>query len=165
MDHRRSVVQAPAQSKVSYEARTGSPGHDHVASWKIPRTETAQPLWASMFDCPHGGQCFSLHPVWTPVSIYTLSVSHLPPFAAVKSVACLLDDILIGMGEAALRFPEAFEAFSSSSWTNPEPPIYVDGTSQVYVGGKGEWISMSSKPYEKQSDTLLLWSHIIIPGN
>ena len=38
-------VQPPAHSRLSCELRSASSGLCPVGSWKIPRTETAQPLW------------------------------------------------------------------------------------------------------------------------
>lgn len=78
--HRRSLVQPPTQSKVSYEAWTDSPELYPVGSWKFPRTETAQTLWVSCSNVwlPSWGEFFSLYSVWTTVSMYSLCVSCPP---------------------------------------------------------------------------------------
>ena len=117
-----------------------------------------------MFDCPHGEKLFpyiqcELLFQFTPfVSLVLL------PFAAVRSVVCLLDDLLVGRGELLLD-PLKPSPLPAEQTLGPGTPMYVYGTSRVYVGGKGECIVIPSKPYEKQSEKLLLWSHIIIQSN
>lgn len=116
---------------------------------------------APMFLCPHGEilfpyiQCELLFQFTPFVSLV------LPPFAAVKSVACLLDDLLIGM-RGLLLDPLKPSPLPFEQTLGPGTPGTYMG---VYVGGKGECILMPSKPYEKQREKLLLWSHIVIQSN
>lgn len=71
-DFRRSLVQPPAQGRVSYESRLGCSGLNPVGFWKTPWMETAQVLWAApLFDCPHGKEVF-------PFSLVSIYVCYLP---------------------------------------------------------------------------------------
>lgn len=71
-DFRRSLVQPPAQGRVSYESRLGCLGLNPVGFWKTPWMETAQVLWAApLLDCPHGKEVF-------PFSLVSIYVCYLP---------------------------------------------------------------------------------------
>lgn len=63
----RSLVRPPAHSQTDCEVGLGCAGLNPVVSWKPPRLETTQPLWAP-FQCVSvlgvGGN-FSLYAVWT----------------------------------------------------------------------------------------------------
>lgn len=76
----RSLTQPCAQGRSSVEVRAGC----SVWSWKLPRTETAQPLWETSFPAwlPEGWKGFSLNPTWiTSISTYAwcFSFSHHAP--------------------------------------------------------------------------------------
>lgn len=82
-----------------------------------------------MFDCLHGEnffpyiQCELLFQCTPFVSLV------LPPFTAVKSVACLLNDLLIGMGGGLLLDPLKLSLLPAKQILGPGTPVYVYGTS------------------------------------
>lgn len=71
MDLMTFLVQSPAQSSLKSEARPVGWGLCLAESWKPPRTETVQHLWAacSIAGLSSGWKSFSLCLVWTSLFI------------------------------------------------------------------------------------------------
>lgn len=61
--------------------------------------------------------------------MYTLMSLVLPPFTAVKSVACLFNDLLIRMGGGLLLDPLKPSPLPAEQILGPGTPVYVYGTS------------------------------------
>lgn len=104
----KSLVQHLAQRRI----RAGFSGHYPVGSWKPPRVETVQPLWA---------MCSS---VW--LSLWGRSVSLNPCACSLPSSLCLLYRVQlfpwwvpIGMGALQVSFPKAIP---SPGWPVPVRP-------------------------------------------
>lgn len=133
----------------------GHPRLCHVGSWAPGRPEIAQTSCASSFNVwlPSWGETFSSYPIQiAPVSVYTLYCVLLPLLAAAtKSLAHLADD-LQGADVSLLQ---------PSLWAERGPHVCMWDVTDTCWG----CISMPAKPYEKQSEKLLLWSHIRIQSN
>jgi len=84
----------------------------------------------------------------------------LSPFAAVTSMACLLDDLLISTREipSSLLLSQLKKPWALGH------PMHM-GSQEHMFGGSRECILMPTKQYEKQSEKLLQKSHIIIQSN
>lgn len=118
------LVQPPAQIRVSLGVRWGCSGPYPVASWKSLRRETAWPLWAtsSTVEVSLWGKGFCLHLFWTflffSLCLWLSSSNH-----ALLCRLCLIYDLLIGTGGAAVSAPKAV---SSPGWESPVLSVTPD---------------------------------------
>lgn len=117
-------------------------------SWTPRRPEIAQPPRArcSSVWLPSWGEAQN-----APISIYTL-YPVLPPTACLFKEAHLADDLL-GAGVSSLQ--------PSPLWAERAPHVCMWDVTHPCWG----CVSAPAKHYEKQSEKLLLWSHIRIQSN
>lgn len=140
------------QAQRSHELYRNSTGTPRALSWWVLNSQKAR-------NCPASSckvlQCLT-PPSWgeaqnAPISIYTL-YPVLPPTACLFKEAHLADDLL-GAGVSSLQ--------PSPLWAERAPHVCMWDVTHTCWG----CVSAPAKHYEKQSEKLLLWSHIRIQSN